>query len=85
MGDTDEASAWIDLVLERASELRAAGVLSIGLGGCNATLAPAEPTIDTSKIKVDEVQAPRDPFHDPASYPGGYVPGYRIEPLETEE
>jgi len=76
---------WINLVLARAQELRTAGVLSITFDNCGATLAPAEPVIDDSKIKIDDVEVPRNPFEDPASYPGGYVPGYRIEPLEMED
>lgn len=76
--------AWIDLVLARAGELRAAGVLSIGPG--SATFAPADPPPpDTSKIVNDVNEVSLDPFEDVAAYPGGFVPRFDIQPLEHEQ
>lgn len=76
--------AWIDLVLSRAAELRAAGVLSIG-PGC-ATFAPAEPLpAKTDDIKNDEAESGLDALHDPATYAGGFVPGFTIEKYRDGE
>lgn len=78
--------AWIDLVLERANELRSAGVLSISFEGCAATFAALPVVVGKDDSKPIE-QEPDivDPFQDPASYPGGLVPGFRIEKFETGE
>ena len=74
---------WIDLVLARADELRAKGVLSIGPG--TATFAPADPKPpDDSRIKSEVEEVPMDPFEDPAAYPDGVVRRFDIQPLEQE-
>lgn len=76
--------AWIDLVLRRAAELRAAGVLSIG-PEC-ATFAPADPTPPTATdIKNDETESGLDALHDPATYAGGFVPGFTIEKFKDDD
>ena len=77
---------WIALVLEQATALRAAGVLSISIDGRSVTFAelPFVPAKDDSKPDEQEPDNV-DPFHDPASYPGGIVPGFHIEKLEIGE
>lgn len=80
--------AWIDLVLARAAELRAAGITSIGCDGCTASIGPLPdaPYVpeksDGKPIAADEYP---DAMHDPATYPGGVVPGFVIEKLELED
>ncbi len=77
---------WIDMVLECADSLRAKGVLSITVGDRAVSLAPLPvvPAKDDSK-PVEQEPDIVDPFQDPASYPGGLVPGFRIEKFETGE
>ncbi len=70
------AEAWIDLLLKRSSELRRAGVLSIGADGCSATLAPADrgdDVGDDAEATTDAAE-PSNPWENPASYPTGHVP-----------
>ena len=74
-----DPQSWIDLVLSRADELRAKGVLSIAADGFAVTFdagyRPAPTTREDAAETDDEVV---DPFSDPRSYPGGYVPGFEI-------
>lgn len=82
MGDS-----WIDFVIARARELREAGVLSISCDRGAVTFAPmleAAPvgTIDKPDASVG---VEYDALTDPASYPGGVVPGFVIEKLEMED
>ena len=81
MTDSD-ASAWIEIVLGRAEELRKKGVLSIGPG--SATFAPwSEPVQPDKEDRKDTTPtAPVGVLDDPASYPDGIVPGWPIERLE---
>ena len=76
---------WIDLVLERAAELRQAGVLQLGPG--TATLAPyvAPATAETSLSTETTPELALHPLDDPASYPDGIVPGFTIERRLPEE
>ena len=78
---------WIDLVLERAAELRQAGVLQIGPS--TATLAPyVEPTPTSDTTSASSAPTPPQALHpldDPASYPDGIVPGFTIERVLPEE
>lgn len=77
---TADAEAWIDLLLKRGPELRKAGVLSIGVDGMSAVLAPAEPAADPATAGDDtqgenaEADEPTNPWENPASYPSGHVP-----------
>ena len=79
-------SDWIDLVIARALDLRKAGITAIGFGGCSAQLLPyMEPLVDekaTGDKPAEEYQG--DPLNDPASWPGGVVPGYQITKFTTE-
>lgn len=80
------AFSWIDTVLARASELRAAGVTSIGSEGHTATFLPADTRQPIGDIAPpDELREPGDPLHDAASYPNGIVPGFQITKLEAVE
>lgn len=68
MSYTAEAAKWIDLVLARVPELRAAGVLKLSLDGLQLELAPAQLVfVDDGEPAHDE-PPPRDPLLDPATY-----------------
>jgi hypothetical protein len=67
----------VAMLVARADELRAAGVLRIRIGEFEADLAPApppEPDIDHGE--PDEYSYPSDPLDDPALYHDGRVPGF---------
>lgn len=87
MSSDHAGTRWIDLILARSGDLRAAGVLSIAVDGCAATLSP----LDVAPPITGEIDAPDtaldggDSLYDPASYPGGVVPGFTIEKLEIED
>ena len=77
---------WIGLVLERADELRRAGVLQIGPG--TATLAPYTPPPPASDSSSNATPTPERalaPIDDPHSFPDGIVPGFTIERVLPEE
>ncbi len=88
MSEIDVLTGWIALVLGEADKLRAAGVLSIGAGGCTVTFAPAAPAAPAAGEieRPDATVAPEglDPLNDPHSYPSGIVPGYNLEQARRE-
>lgn len=59
----EEAADLLDLIVERAADLRAAGVLSVELGGAGFTLARAEPS-DSGGAPSDEEEGPGDVLRD---------------------
>lgn len=80
-----KAEAWINLVLRRGSELRHAGVLSIGVDDNSAVFSPVQPGEgETADVQEEppEPDGPRNSWEDPASYPTGIVPGYDIDPAD---
>ena len=81
-----DAEEWIDLVIKRASELRAAGVASIGFDGMTAEIAAVapQPSDDKPLPKTDE-DPYLDPLDDPDSDRGGVVPGFAIEKFPVFE
>lgn len=77
---------WIDTVVANADALRAAGVSTIGVGAYSASLLPKPPELPKyDDVKNDELPDDLPALIDPRSYPGGVVPGYRIEKLPAEE
>lgn len=81
----DSRSAWIDLLIARASELRAAGITSVGCDGCTAVIGPA-PELATAGPRAEpERDYAGDPFNDPASYSDGVVPGFEITRFQRLE
>lgn len=65
----DDAAELLDLIIERAPDLRAAGVLTVNLGEAGFTLAAAEPgqgSADTTE-GGDEERAV-GVLHDPATH-----------------
>lgn len=94
---TPATAALLDLVIDRAPRLRAAGVTHLQLDGFAVTLAPADAPLSTSAIGIDVqpsrrdddpadedtgTRRPGDPLGDPATYAGGRVPGFRRPPKE---
>jgi hypothetical protein len=71
----------IDVLLKRAPELQAAGYTSISIGELSATFGPPPaPPTDMRGFDVssnDSPPPPLDPLQDPATYPGGRVPGFQ--------
>lgn len=66
-----EAEDLLDLIVERAPTLRAAGIRSVNLGGASFTLAPAE--IEESVDESEPEPGPSDVLHDPTTF--GLMPG----------
>jgi len=86
MADPTSVEPWIAMVKLHAVELRSLGVLAIGIGEWSATFAPPDPPpveVDKNPPAVEE--PPLDPLNDPASYPGGQMPGFTIEKMAVEE
>lgn len=83
----DSPCEWIDLVIARAIDLRKAGVLSIGFDGCSASFAPADPVPPADDKSTPDAlpEFVGNVMDDPASYPGGYVPGFEITPFTDVE
>ena len=75
----DEANALIDLIIERAPALRAAGVLQINLGGSSFVLSPAQPEPDDGQQDDDPIP---DALHDPATF-GVVAPNAKALPRRT--
>lgn len=76
---------WIDIVLARADELRAKGVLSIGPDSATfAPAAPVEPVADKDDRRDTTPEPPVDVFNDPNTYPSGRVPGWDLSELDKE-
>lgn len=59
-----EASDLIDLMVERAADLRGAGIRSVNLGGVSFTLAAPDHAPDDLDGNQDE-EVPTDALHDP--------------------
>lgn len=69
---TTEAAEIIDLLINRAPKLRAAGVLELDLGDFAVTLRSLEPDAEPEAPVVEET---KNMWNDPATYGGGVVPG----------
>lgn len=87
MADINTLAGWIALVRGEALELRALGVLAIGVEGCSVTFAPLVEVVAAGDVAKPDASAAEhehtpDPLHDPHSYPGGVVPGFKIERLD---
>jgi hypothetical protein len=68
---------WVGLIVERAGELRAAGVQSISVDGASVTLLPSDGgLVATGKVPPGPVDEPLlHPLDDPETF-GGVLPGY---------
>lgn len=68
----------VDLLLELAPRLHAAGITSLAVDGISATLSPP-PVIAKGDPPKPDKPAPRqhmDPMRDASTYPAGKVPGF---------
>lgn len=84
---SDRFDEWIDRVVKRAGELRSKGVLAIGVDGCTATFAPADPApapADKDDDKEPKWSEPANVWEDPDAYPSGFVPTLEIDDLSKE-
>lgn len=70
---------WIDLVVAKAHDLRAAGALVIKAGDCAAHFAPLSVEAGATPPEVVSPEPVVDALNDPASYADGIVPGFVIE------
>jgi hypothetical protein len=61
-----EASELLDLIVENAPRLRAAGIRAVNVGGASFTLAPAEIEPDGDESETEP--APSDVLHDSWTY-----------------
>jgi hypothetical protein len=70
-------SAWLELIIAKAKELRAAGVTSVSINGVAITLAPPDPVAPPTQTTPRTEPAPMvvDMLDDPSTY-GGAVPGF---------
>jgi len=71
-------SDWVCLIIERAAELRAAGVQSISVDGASVILLPADTGLLVASGAVPPApidQPPLNPLDDPETF-GGVLPGY---------
>ena len=75
---TAAMAAKIDLVIERAPDLIAAGITSLSIDGLAVTLSapPPEPSA-TEAPTAAPVHS--DPLMDGATFPGGAVPGFKLD------
>jgi hypothetical protein len=81
-----EIDAWLRLVAERAAELRSTGVRKLELPGVlcleldEYVPAPqAQPAEQGTSVRTIDISGDADladPLNDPATYPGGKVPGF---------
>jgi hypothetical protein len=69
----------LDLLVDRAPGLIAVGVTSISIDGLSATLARPPATPPAGAVTKPRAKQHVDPLLDPATYPGGRVPGYTRE------
>jgi hypothetical protein len=82
----EKAEWWIRLVLDKAGELRRAGVCDISVDGCGVKLLPIEPEPPKfADVKNEPSLDGLPALNDPASYADGIVPGFVIERLDPEE
>jgi hypothetical protein len=61
-----EAEDLLDLIVERAPKLRAAGIRAVNLGGASFTLAAAELEADGDDTELED--GPSDVLHDSWTY-----------------
>jgi hypothetical protein len=63
--DRSTAAELLELIVERASALREAGILSVQLDGAGFTLAPAALPAEHGVAEEEEVEGPADVLRDP--------------------
>lgn len=79
-----QPAEWLDLIIEKAPELRSAGVTSLELDGVCIELAPKEQEQDylaTWRAPLEEAEEYAHPLNDPETYglrDGQPLPGYSL-------
>jgi hypothetical protein len=76
------AAETLTLIADRAEALRKAGVLVVQVGEFSAQLAPWNDPGQPDRSPAEQTYS--DPLLDPATYPGGRVPGFEREPSEGD-
>ena len=78
-------SSWVELVIAKAGDLRAAGVMKLSVAGCSVDLSelyaePKQPT-EITEDDFDKAQRePADPLDDPVTFGyKGFIPGFSRE------
>lgn len=66
----------IDLLIDRAPKLIAAGITSLSIEGMSATLSKPAPAPASIAPPKPIARQHIDPMRDPSTYPGGKVPGF---------
>jgi hypothetical protein len=66
---------WLELIAEKAEDLRRAGVVRVKLAGCEVEIAPAIEPLRVTDAGLTAAE-PVDALNDPASFVGGRVPRF---------
>lgn len=69
-------TALLELLIQRAPDLRRAGVFIVELGDLKFQLTPFDPADTRAGHQQTLAPPPADPLDDPAAYPNGIVPGF---------
>lgn len=80
----EKSAAWIDLLVSRGPQLRAAGVTQLSIDGVSVTLAPAEATAPVDGKEREPESVTTDPLDDDATYGGRGMPGFTRPPVSEE-
>lgn len=84
--EAGRAQWWISTIIANAAALRDAGVTDVKVGNFAATLLPKEPPAPKyDDVKNDDIPDGLPALEDPRTYPGGVVPGFKIEKFDPEE
>jgi hypothetical protein len=79
--DVKALSGLIDLLVKRAPELVAAGINQLDFAGLSVHIAARPPqALETAPAPLPSTQH-SDPLSDPATFPGGRIPGFTREVL----
>lgn len=73
----------LDLVVRKADEMRAKGILELEGAGLRIRLAPKDPPVVAQSVTDDDDDDPTDPLDDPETF-GGRVPQRRGAPPMKE-
>lgn len=78
-----QPAEWLELIIEKAPQLRSAGVTSVELDGVCVELAPQEPDYPQVAWKgfQESEEETAHPLNDPSTYglrDGSQLPGYSL-------
>ncbi len=67
----------IEIIIQQAPQLIAAGVTSLSVDGLSVTLSAPPPRAPAQAPTPEKIAKSHiDPLRDPSTYPGGKVPGF---------